>query len=286
MKPLVLLATASGLLAFFAYSLAQNQPPRPAAAVPVARTALRITFGERQEREADYSGSLTLSDGRVTELIPWRFYGEDRLEGANGWKLWLRRSNMENQPDQPRPLSSPGANQNIVLKGVSAVLDAPATATATIQTPRADYMFRLEALRDGHVLAFEDGDVNVQAVPAPTRITAARPPNVIAEHDYPSLAIASGGPAWVAWQVYEDGGDRVLASHSTGGPSGTGWSDAEPLTPAGQDIFHTAIAQDARGRVWVVWSQREGGSKTSARHLSATHWRCDGHLSLVFMLSV
>jgi len=58
----------------------------------------------------------------------------------------------------------------------------------------------------------------------------------------------------VAWQVYENGGDRVLAAHSTA----DGWSAAEPLTPAGQDIFHTAIAQDARGRVWVVWSQREG----------------------------
>lgn len=58
----------------------------------------------------------------------------------------------------------------------------------------------------------------------------------------------------MAWQVYENGGDRVLAAHSTV----DGWSAAEPLTPAGQDIFRTAIAQDARGRVWVVWSQREG----------------------------
>ena len=117
MKRLVLFAAASGLLAFIAFSLAQNQPPRPAAAVPAARTALRITFGERQEREADYSGSLNLSDGRVTELIPWRFYGDDRIDSANSWKLSLRRSNMENQPDQPRPLSSLGANQNIVPKG-------------------------------------------------------------------------------------------------------------------------------------------------------------------------
>src|SRR5262249_18154733 len=49
-------------------------------------------------------------------------------------------------------------------------------------------------------------------------------------------------------------GDRVLVAHSTA----AGWSDAEALTPAGQDVFHTSIAEDARGRVWVVWSQREG----------------------------
>ena len=87
MKRFVLFAAALGLLAFFAYSLAQNQPQRPAAAVPAARTALRITFGERQDRETDYSGSLTLTEGRVTELIPWRFFGDDRLDGPNGWKL-------------------------------------------------------------------------------------------------------------------------------------------------------------------------------------------------------
>ncbi|HYW44442.1 MAG TPA: hypothetical protein VE959_16385 [Bryobacteraceae bacterium] len=258
MKPFVLFAAGAALLAFFAFSLAQNQPARPAAGAPAPQAALRITFGERQDRETDYSGSLTLSDGRVTELIPWRFFGEDRLDGVNAWKLFLRRANMENQPDQPRPLSNLGQTPNIVPKGVSAVLDAPATADATIRTQRGAYTFRLDALRGGRVLQFEEGDVTVQSVPAPVRITAARPPNVIAEHDYPSLSMAPGGAAWVAWQVYENGGDRVLASHSELTPNGPAWSAAEPLTPAGQDIFRTATAQDARGRVWVVWSEREG----------------------------
>ncbi len=253
MKRLILFGGAACLLAFFAYSLAQNQPQRPAAAAPAARTAIRIAFGERQERETDYSGTISLSGGRLTELIPWRFFGEDRIEGANGWKLATRRANMENQPDQPRALATAGTNQNIVPKGVSAAFEAPPTANVTIQTQRATYTFRLDALRDGRVLAFEDGDVTVQAVAAPARISPAHAPNVVSEHDYPSMAIAAGGPAWAAWQVYENGADRVMAAHSTA----EGWS-AEPLTPAGQDIFRTAIAQDARGRVWAVWSQREG----------------------------
>jgi len=192
MKPFVLLAAAAGLAVFLAYSLAQNQTQRPTAAAPAPRMAMRITFGERQERETDYSGSLTLNEGRVTEIIPWRFFGEDRLDGANGWKLFLRRGNMESQPDQPRSLSSAGANQNIVPKGVWAVLDAPATATVTIQTERGDYMFRLDALRDGRVAAFADGDVTVQAAPASGRITPARPPEAVAEHDYATLATTSG----------------------------------------------------------------------------------------------
>src|SRR5262249_12858972 len=122
---------------------------------------------------------------------------------------------------------------------------------------------RLEDLRDGHILMFEDGDVTVQAVPAPSRVSLSNqptgaPPQTQAqpteEHDYPALAIATNGAAWIAWQAYQNSGDRGLVAHSTG----TGWSPAEPLTPGGQDVFHTAIAEDSRGRMWVVWSRREG----------------------------
>ena len=224
-------------------------------AVPAVRAAFSITFGEKQEQVTDYSGTLTLTEGRVIELIPWRFFGDDQLNGANGWKLTTRRQNFENQPDKPTPIASPGQVQNIVPKGVTAVVEAPAPASATIQTARGRFTFTLESLRTGAILDFNGGDVTVQATEAPQRISPARADNnVVAEHDWPSLAIASDGSAWVAWQVYQDGGDRVLAAHSTA----SGWSAPEQLTEAGQDIFHTAIAQDGRGRVWVVWSQRAG----------------------------
>jgi hypothetical protein len=254
MKRLIPFAFAAGTLGWVAYTLAQNQPQRAAGSAPPPRTAIRIAFGERQDRETDYSGAITLSEGQVTELIPWRFFGGDQIQGPNAWKLVTRRANMENQPDQPRPISTGGANTNVVPKAVSAVIDAPATASATIQTSRATWRFRIGDLKDGRTLVFEDGDVMVQAVPAPARISPAKAPNQTADHDYPTLATATDGSAWAAWQVYENGGDSVLAAHSTA----NGWSAPEPLTPAGQDVFHTAIAQDARGRVWVVWSQREG----------------------------
>jgi hypothetical protein len=222
---------------------------------PTARTGIGITFGEKQERATDYSGSIALTEGRVIQIIPWRFFGDDQAQGADAWKLTTRRGNMENQPDRPQPISTPGAAQNIVPKGVTAVVDAPPSSQVTIRTAAGTYTFRLDNLNGGRVLPFADGDVTVQATPAPVRISPARPgPNAVAEHDYPSLAIASDGSAWSAWQVYQDGGDRVLVAHSTG----TGWSAPEPLTEAGQDIFRTAIAQDARGRIWVVWSQRTG----------------------------
>jgi hypothetical protein len=254
MKRWIVVATATAMLVVFVRSQ-QNPAPGPAAAAPAVHSALRVTFGERQQAEIDYSGTIALSDGTVSEILPWRFFGQDRLQGPNGWMLVTHRANFENQPDRPQPLSTPGATQNIVPKGITAVLDAPPAATATIATKRGTYTVRLDQLRGGHVLAFEEGDVTVQAVPAPSRVSPARPgPNAVAEHDYASMIAARDGSAWIAWQLYQDGGDRLLVAHS----SASGWSAPDTLTPAGRDIFRTAIAQDARGRIWVVWSEREG----------------------------
>jgi hypothetical protein len=238
------------------FGAAQNraQGPASAGAAPAVRTGIRITFGERQERETDYSGTVAVSAGRVIEIIPWRFFGQDRLQGSDGWRLTTVRANFENQPDLPRPISTAGNSQNIVPKGVTAIVDSPAFATVTVQTERARYSCPLDSLREGRILVFEEGDVTFQAVPAPSRISLAHAPEVVSEHDYATLAAGNGGPAWAAWQVYENGGDRVLAAYSTA----EGWSPAEPLTEAGLDIYRTAIAQDGRGRVWVVWSQRDG----------------------------
>ena len=248
------IAATAGASAILVLTPAQTPPPRPPGASPAPRTAIRILFGERQERETDYSGSLVLSEGRVTELIPWRFFGGDQIQGSNAWTLVTRRAALEDQPDQPRPIATPGASQNIVPKAVNAVIEAPATATATLQTRRGTWQFRLADLSGGRTVSFEDGDVVVQEVPAPGRISPLTPPNATADHDYPTLAVASNGTAWAAWQVYENGGDRVLAARSTA----EGWSAPDALTPGGQDVFHTAIGEDARGRMWVVWSQRDG----------------------------
>jgi hypothetical protein len=250
-----LAVAAAAAFAFLVWSPSRRPVLYAQTGVPAARTAITITFGEKQEAVIDYSGTLSLSEGRVVELIPWRFFNGDTLQGVDGWKLATRRGNFENQPDRPIPISTPGPAQNIVPKGVTAVVDAPATARVRIATVKGTYSFTLDSLSGGRILAFAGGDVTVQATVAPVQVSASRPgPNIVAESDYPSLAIAADGSAWVAWQIYKDGGDQMLVAHSTA----NGWSAPEALTDPGQDLFRTAIAQDAAGRVWVVWSQRAG----------------------------
>jgi hypothetical protein len=241
-----------------------SRAQRAAEPAPSA-SSFKITFGERQESERDYTGTLTLSEGRVTSLAPWRFLEGDAVQGTSGWKLTLKRMSFENQPDQGRPLNATGQIENIVPAGVVAGVDAPPAAQARVKTAAGEFSFRLSELQNGRLLLYADGDITVQRVPSAARVSDAD----AAEQDYPSLAMARDGAVWVAWQSYREQAEQVLVRHSVSG----GWSPVETLTSAPGDIFRTAIAEDGAGRMWVVWSQREGAAwRLMARSFAAGRW--------------
>src|SRR4051812_20874336 len=206
----------------------QSGPP------PGGQTSFRIVFGALQERGADYSGSVSLSDGKVTKVAPWRFLAGDAVQGG-GWKLTIKRIVMETQPDQPRPLSTPAQIPLLVPAGVTVTVDAPATATAHIATAQGAFDFRLRDLQGGRVISFRDGDVTVQQTLTPQAVSAPAE----GQNDYPALAVARNGAVWVAWQSYKELGDSVYVSHSTPG----GWAQPVRLNDNKADIFHTAISE-------------------------------------------
>src|SRR5438445_637017 len=94
---------AFGITAIFIGRDWIQSAPLQSAPPSAAQTSFRIVFGALQERGADYSGSVSLSDGQVTQIAPWRFFGGDAVQAGGKWKLAIKRSGMEMQPDQPRP---------------------------------------------------------------------------------------------------------------------------------------------------------------------------------------
>ncbi len=235
-------------------SLRRNQSaPIQAPAVPADNTiSFRIVFGEKQERTEDYSGSVSLTEGRVVNLTPWRFFDGNALEGNSGWKLQIKRIAFENQPDQPRPMDTTEQALNLVPAGVVVTVEAPITATAHVRTAQGNFDIPLQDLEYGRVLSFRDGDVAVQRTPTPQQISQPAQGPHAEEHDYPSLAVTRQGVVWLSWQAYKDNGDHVYARYST--PSG--WSEPFRLTDQKGDIFQTAVAEDPEGRSWVIWSER------------------------------
>src|SRR5689334_7049078 len=188
--------------AFLSLRWSRSAPLQNQAAPAAGPESFKVTFGDLQESASDYSGSVSLTQGKVVRVTPWRFLRDNAVSGST-WKLQLQRVAFENQPDMPRPIASPGQTQNIVPAGVVVTADAPAGAAVSIKTEQGNFDFRLQELRDGRLLSFRDGDVLVQAAPTPQHVSEANG----GEHDYPSIAMTRNGAVWIAWQSYEDGGD-------------------------------------------------------------------------------
>ena len=244
----LVLAAAAAL----ALTWTQSTPAQPPGAPPDNTLSFRIVFGEKQQKAGDYSGTVSLSAGKVLRLAPWRFFREDAIRASSGWKLDIKRAMFENQPNDPTPLTGQGAYQNLVPAGVTVTVEAPPSATVQVQTAQGNFDFPLRNLDHGRLLQFKNGDVLVQRTPTPQRVSEPAQAPPAEEHDYPSVALTRQGTLWVAWQAYKANGDHVYARHST--PAG--WSETFRLTEEKADIHQTAVAEDAQGRVWVLWSQR------------------------------
>ena len=230
---------------------APAQTPGP---LPDKTLSFRIVFGERQERPEDYSGSLALNQGKVVNIMPWRLFKEDRVNPDGSWKVHVKHLQFENQPDAPEPLDTTERVLNYVPAGVMATVEAPPTAIAHVHTAQGDFMFALRDLDYGHALSFRDGDVEVERTPTPQQISPEPQGATPEEHDYPSMCVTRKGVVWIAWQAYQNLGDKVYVRYST--PAG--WSQPMRLTNEKGDVFKTAVAEDSTGKIWVVWSERAG----------------------------
>ncbi len=232
----------------------RSEPLQSPGSMPDKTFSFRIIFGDRQEHPEDYSGSVTLDQGKVLQVSPWRFFEDDEVKADGSWVLHTKRVHFENQPRAYfDPVSSVGI-LNVVPAGVTITVDAPPSATAQVRTTQGDFRFALPDLDGAHILSFRDGDVLVKRTPTPEQISPSpEGPNLV-EHDYPSICVTRHGVVWIAWQAYQDRGDHVYARYSTT----TGWSEPIRLTEEKGDVYKTAVAEDSAGRIWVVWSERTG----------------------------
>ena len=68
-KYILLFAIAVALISL---SWTQQRPQQNGSPPAAAPFSFKITFGELRDRAADYSGSVTLSQGKVLGVSPWR----------------------------------------------------------------------------------------------------------------------------------------------------------------------------------------------------------------------
>jgi len=241
---ILVLVGFAGLALVFALPQARGPAAAPPAPVDDAVT-FRVVLGYRRTAPKSYDGTVSVSGGSLRSLEPWRFLDGDAITPPDSWKLRVRRVIFENQPDAPSSMAGGPQPMNLVPAGLLVTVER-AAASARFHTAQGDFTVNIADVTYGRYLWFLDGDVQVQRVPRASQVSSQK----AEEHDYPSIAVTHDGAVWTAWQAYQDRGDSVYARRQGG--------DTQRLTTAKGDIFRTAVAEDAEGRIHVVWSEREG----------------------------
>ncbi len=91
------------------------------------------------------------------------------------------------------------------------------------------------------------------------------------EDDFPNIAIAPDGRAYVVWVSHDITvpGDTMMLREW----DGEGWRDAEKVTRGGEDLYRVEVAVDGRGRVVLVWAKNVGGNwELVAKSRSGRKW--------------
>jgi len=119
-----------------------------------------------------------------------------------------------------------------------------------LRTAGGDFDLDPRVLRPFRAEHFLDGGVRVERVPVVVRVGPARR----GQQDFPALVATRAGALWIAWQEFDDAGDAVYARKRVEGS----WGEPEALA-RNADVFRTALAEDARGRVWAIWAEQLHG---------------------------
>jgi len=134
------------------WNWSQSAPLQTAGAPAAGLTSFRIIFGALQERSLDYSGSVSVTGGKLVHIAPWRFFGSTRSS--------LPTNGSSHQADSAReparsaaPAITPGQIPMLSTAGVTVTVDAPPTATAHVTTAQGAFDIRLSDMRSGRPLS-------------------------------------------------------------------------------------------------------------------------------------
>jgi len=244
------------LVACFAAWLAAPVFLEMTAASPVASKpddvnarALRIMFGLHAREPKQFDGEITLSAGRVVRIEGVYFEDSDQVVGEAGWKCSTRETEYTEALTLRDWDTTPSRPKRLIANGVIALLDAPATSRVHVSTKAGAFSFSLGELSLARPMTFLEGDVSVELLPATSDL-----PSAGDQDDYPALAFDSAGQLWASWISYTNRADAVWVSRRSTG----GWEEPVRVSPPElPDNFRTALAADARGRMWVIWSSKE-----------------------------
>ena len=242
----------------------------PAPLMPDSEMSFRILLGLTDTKVTPWDGTISVTEGTIVSLEPWRFDDNDAVNGTSGWKL---------STHQVRVFGA-GPNRPVAANGIVATFRNLAPASEVlVQTAQGKFQFHLNDLHYGAAIKLLGGRVMVDRVPTSAQVTRSAHDN----DDYPASAVDRQGNVWLAYmrftpnpkflgirmaqpsaeppKSFDDlaeptGGDQIFLVRHSGGA----WSDPIAASDPHGDLYKPAVAVDGSGRVWVFWSANTNGN--------------------------
>jgi hypothetical protein len=232
-----------------------------------AQISVRILLGVGDNGPVRWDGTIAAQGAKIASIEPWRFEGTDAVVGST-WHVTTHPIRLFGGGTQ---VSANGVS-NVVANGIIVNLSAPQSgAELKLTTAQGDFNIAVDELSYAKAVSKLNGRVLVERIPSSVQIT--KTPE---EEDYPSAAVGKNGEVWIAYVEFRHnpehnalraaldtapkdfsrwqsptGGDQIFARKYSGGS----WGKAIAITPAGGDLYRSAIAVDGQGRPWVFWAQ-------------------------------
>ncbi len=227
--------------------------------VPPSARALTIEFGIKDGAPTRWDGSVSLSAGKILKVRGHRFTDKDKVNDDLSWTAATTDWPVMGGGLHPNELPYPNVTRVSTL-GVTVYYEAPEDAAMRVKTAPGEFEFRLAEVPESAPLHLLASRVEVFRVPVVEQITG---PDY--EDDYPSIAVDKSGVPWVSWVGYRSENDEIFLKQAGG--------QAIKVSERPGDYFGTAMAVDGRGRIWVVWSARQGADwHLTARSYDGRSW--------------
>ncbi len=228
-----------------------------------ADQALLVTLGIGDKEQVAWDGSLTVSSGELVELIGYEMGLGDLIHPPRRWEMatrpafeFGRRNHDEDILEDLDPDTYLTPRFYVYLRGTDAT-------EVRFETQQGTFEARIGALPDVGAAKFLGGRASVAQAPVATLVGRGDtgPPNRrMTDNDFSSIEVASDDSIWVAFTGFADDADRVYADRILPGSRGGSGTAPHEVSPAGGDVYRTAVVEDGEGKIWVVWSEQVDGN--------------------------
>ena len=241
-----------------------------------ASHALLVTFGIGDTSETAWDGSLQVRSGDLVELIGYEMGLGDVIHPPRRWELTTRAAFPFNRRNHDEDILVDLPPDSYLTPRFYVYLRGSAATEVSFETQQGNFSARMADIPEAGTASFLEGRASVSRVPIGILMGRGDPGPAderLTDNDFASMAVASDDSVWVAYSGFAGGGDRVFADRILPGQMTGQAVSPHAVSPAKGDVYRTAVAEDAEGKIWVVWSEQvEGNWDLYARAFDGEGW--------------